>query len=313
MSGFENCSEQCDPQSGSHSPLYCGLRPQRVVLGASDPEMSRIRELAELAGIEVVQATSIGRDGNPVPVGGPATYKATSPTPQVGDAWIETAPAEGGKAAIIAAGGVVVDHHEVGDPGYGRPPAEAFSASSIGQIFSRIGFLPRREDMVIAACDHCLTAAYAGMVPGVSPDVVLAMRVANAARFEGRSEADVREDIERALRALESAPTTEIGGEAVADLREWMTPAKAGASDQGGLPALNHAGPMTGRAYIALVREAASKGGRLKVVLGGDGPGTATDGHAAAGFAEWAAKEGLIDAYGGDPARGFAGAYVRED
>src|SRR5690606_16260759 len=32
----------------------------------------------------------------------------------------------------------VIDHHRPGDPGYGKPPAEFFSASSIGQVLKHL-------------------------------------------------------------------------------------------------------------------------------------------------------------------------------
>src|SRR3954470_5159841 len=102
----------------------------RIILGAADPEMARIREIAEAAGLPVVQAMGAGRTpGDPTAaVSGFTAYKAVSPEPQTGDIWVECAPAAGGKVAIVAAGGRVVDHHETGDPGYGEPPAKALEA-----------------------------------------------------------------------------------------------------------------------------------------------------------------------------------------
>ncbi len=38
------------------------------------------------------------------------------------------------ECAIPGVTGTVIDHHRPGDPGYGRPPAEFLSASSIGQV-----------------------------------------------------------------------------------------------------------------------------------------------------------------------------------
>src|SRR5690606_18888639 len=32
-------------------------------------------------------------------------------------------------------GAIIIDHHRPGDPGYGRPPAEYWQASSLGQVF----------------------------------------------------------------------------------------------------------------------------------------------------------------------------------
>jgi hypothetical protein len=104
---------------------------------------------------------------------------------------------------------VIIDHHNPGDPGYGRSPAEFLPASSIGQVIAILGddriainrhtlsaespqdlylvpagaladdsdpawclgtgFVP--TDIVLtAAADHCLDAARRGECPGVDPD-----------------------------------------------------------------------------------------------------------------------------------------------
>ncbi|GEM_PF-1255996 len=281
---------------------------RRVVLGAADPEMSLIEAAARAADLEVVYATAPGRDGQPARVGGPSTYKATAPAVGPDDVWVETAPAVGGKAAIKAAGAVLVDHHEVGDPGYGAAPTEALAASSLGQFMALLGRELTHAEAIAAACDHCLTAAVKGLVPGISGEEVITVRVATAAQFEKRTVEALEAEIRSALEAIAKAPRQTIGGVEVADLRAFTPPAEADPkSDRGGVASLHHAGPMTGQAYISLVRE---KSGRLKCVLGGDGPGTATEGKAASGFAAWAIANGYVDAYGGDPARGFAGAYA---
>src|SRR5690606_3150380 len=36
-------------------------------------------------------------------------------------------------------GWVRIDHHRPGDPGYGRPPSEFLSASSLGQVITALG------------------------------------------------------------------------------------------------------------------------------------------------------------------------------
>lgn len=265
---------------------------KRAVLGAMDREMAAIKALCEGAGVEVVQAATLGPDGSLTPVGGQTTYQATSPEPQAGDIWVECAPAQGGKSALARAGALLVDHHEPGDFGHGRSPVTAFEASSLGQILALLEVRHR----LIAACDHCVTAAFAGLVPGVTREDVLTMRIAGAAAAEGRLPEEILFEVEQALHLLDQAPLVEIGGVWVADLRSQTT------------VGLHHAGAMTGRAYVTLVREKVS--GRLKCVLGADGPGTASEGRAAAGFAVWAGRQGYVDAYGGDPARGFAGAYL---
>lgn len=59
--------------------------------------------------------------------------------------WVECRAADG---HVIVSGSYVefaIDHHRTGDPGYGRPPEEFLSASSIGQVIAelaRFGRLP---------------------------------------------------------------------------------------------------------------------------------------------------------------------------
>jgi hypothetical protein len=109
------------------------------ILGAPDPEMAHIETLLAEAGVPYTYA-SIGETrvhpGN--------AYKAD---------WL--AGDYSGRIdhiVFVECGGRTlddfarderakvtrVDHHRPGDPGYGRPPAEFLSASSIGQVFSRL-------------------------------------------------------------------------------------------------------------------------------------------------------------------------------
>jgi hypothetical protein len=258
------------------------------------------------------------------PQGGPArdAYRSTI-VPVAGDIWIECAPAVGGKAAITAAGGVWIDHHFPGDPGYGADPTCAVGASSIGQLadlFRTVELSPRER--AIAACDHCLPAACAGIVPGISIADVAALRAASLLRPSVQLDPELGimheaaltsiADILTTVGALASAPTVWIGvpsvgiGAGVADLRGLPLPPDD--KDGGALPGLATVASFARRPYVCRVRER----GRVKVVLGGDGPGSSANGDAAAAFAAWAAAHGYIDPYGGDPERGFAGAYERE-
>jgi hypothetical protein len=257
----------------------------RLVLGAPDPEMSMIEKYARVTGMVIVYATAVGQR-----VTGMTTYRADYPVPKLGDIWVECAPLDGGKDALALAGAMSIDHHEPGDAGYGAPPEDFLTASSIWMILWVVGVYRDFNDFrvrVVAACDHCLTAAYAGLCPGVSREAVVEYR----ASLPG---APTVEQIEAAIAAISSAEEVEIGGCQVKDLRGRV------------VHGLNHCGPMLGVAYLASVVEPS---GRQKVVLGGDGPGTATAGRAASGFAQWAEQQGYTDSYGGDPARGFAGAY----
>src|SRR5690606_40022893 len=71
----------------------------------------------------------------------------------------------------------------------------------------------------------------------------------------------------------------------------------------GHIPELPEAAMLEGEAYITLV---ADRDGRRKIVLGGH----TTPETVRAFMVEWAPSQGLMDIYG-DPARGFAGGYLR--
>jgi len=158
------------------------------------------------------------------------------------------------------------------------------------------------SDIVFAAAaDHCLGAAYAGQCPGVDPDALFDWRVATRAEFQGRTVEEVRADVGRAIARVKNAPKvwlvapqnkTEVIGALstlVADLRGEE------------IPELPEAACRMGVAYLANPRPGPD--GRKKVVLQNASPA-----HLAA-WPQWAKEHGIVDCYGGDPARGFAGGY----
>jgi hypothetical protein len=109
------------------------------ILGTPDPEMEMIERLLQGVGQRVAYATCGGRRAHPGnayradPVDVPA---GTTPV------WVECAPSAGRPE-----GSMVIDHHQHGDPGFGRAPEEFLPASSIGQVIAalaRLGSLPRQ-------------------------------------------------------------------------------------------------------------------------------------------------------------------------
>lgn len=146
------------------------------------------------------------------------------------------------------------------------------------------------EWLFIAAADHNLTAAYRGEFPDVDPDKLMEWRLASRAAFQRRSVEEVSADVEIARDIVRIAPTIEIGGQPVADLR--------GRS----VPELPEAAAREGIAFLAT--PPVRTGERQKVVLQVAGAALL------AAWPEWAAANGLTDLYGGDPSRGFAGGYV---
>src|SRR5690606_16297070 len=132
------------------------------VLGTQDPEMELIDRLLRQCGEEVIYATD--SSGQRVHPG--SAYKC--PIPEVPENSLVYAVECIDK---LPPGWIRIDHHRPGDPGYGRPPEDFFSASSIGQVLvelDRLGISNRLsaadiiEAIFAAAADHCLAAAYRG-------------------------------------------------------------------------------------------------------------------------------------------------------
>lgn len=239
-----------------------------------------------------------------------------------------------------------IDHHRPGDPGYGRPPEEFFEASSIGQVVLELTRLRGRDialympqDLVLAAAaDHCLAAAYRGECPGVDPDELMRWRVETRAAFQGRQVEELLADVEEAIEEIRYAPTLRdvrtIEHRRVVEAWEYDRVCNGQRPDPDTwyrrrsealdavyvppreledvldlrgyeVPELPEAAAREGVAYLATVAE---RDGRTKVVLGGH-----TTPEMVMEFMEhWAPAHGLVGIYG-DPARGFAGAYMPEE
>ena len=175
------------------------------VLGARDPEMREIADVLKSQGLQSVHAAlderpvlartayeangvvSISRRGRPYPVALPQNVplvfvecELQHRTPQ----WR-------------------VDHHNPGDPGYPMPPARYLEGSSLGQVLHLLEREPDATLRLLAAADHCLTAAYRGECPGVDPNELLFLRASWRARMSGRTLSDVVEGILRAAAQVE--------------------------------------------------------------------------------------------------------------
>jgi hypothetical protein len=298
------------------------------ILGAPDPEMAAIEKLLTEAGVPYAYASIGGtrvHPGNAYRTHGymsdeiPYLARVTSTVYTVEckgdliDCGFDTAEIRR------------IDHHRPGDPGYGRPPAEFLAASSVGQVICLLAkqcLLPdsweedwqhdcRRphicfdmrdnelsselwavmppEDVVLAAAaDHCLESAYRGLCPGVDPERLMRWRAESRAAFQGRTVEAVLADVESARRILQEAIAQ--GDREFADLRGF-----------GIIPELPEAACREGIPFLA---EMADRDGRRKVVLQAAPPDLV------ARFLAGEVVPGLVDTYG-DPARGFAGGYIK--
>lgn len=150
----------------------------RFVLGGSDTEMKHIESVVRQAGHLVIKASVKGTR-----VTRARAYNADHPSPQVGDVWVECQHKDYTKKEMHSLGVDIVDHHYEGDPGYGRPPAEYWSASSVGQVYSILSLERTELANMIAAGDHCLYAAYHNMCPDVDQKDFIAHRMAHFGKF----------------------------------------------------------------------------------------------------------------------------------
>lgn len=141
-----------------------------------------------------------------------------------------------------------------------------------------------QELTLIAAADHCLSHAYQGKCPGVSPEALWEFRMAAKAAFLKRDPHEFLAEVNSATeRVLGLTPTN-----GVLDLRGQN------------VPELPEIASRYGLVYISDVTEPT---GRKKCVLGG-----AASPELVSRFMAGEVVSGLVEHYG-VPARGFAGGY----
>ena len=137
------------------------------ILGSPDPEMMAIEDYLSNKGVQFLYASVNGKErvrpfeaNKAAKVLDPKTMREVLlPVEFV----VIECRLEGIKPDMI------IDHHNPGDPGFGRPPKEAFEASSIGQLLTMFNDGPDTivrvngwtgRAAIVAAADHCLGAAY---------------------------------------------------------------------------------------------------------------------------------------------------------
>lgn len=179
-----------------------------------------------------------------------------------------------------------VDHHNPGDPGYEKSPEEYLAGSSLGQVLMLLEMEPTETQRLLAAADHCLTAAYQGRCPDIDPNELLFLRASWRAKVSGRSLGDVIEGILTAARRVNRHFDSELGQSLFLDPTEVSPDLPEGAAYAGK--------PVRYRALLP--------GGELKEMLKGARPAEIErfmQAHADAGRNVY-----------GNPYRGYAGAYI---
>jgi hypothetical protein len=259
------------------------------VLGAQDPERREIERLATAAGLQCLHAAQdgvrcsasnayaangvvrVGRDG----IARPALLPPKAPFVTIECQLAGQTPVDR------------VDHHQPGDPGYEKAPEDYLAGSSLGQVLMRLEMEPTETQRLLAAADHCLTAAYQGQCPGIDPHELLFLRASWRAKVSGRGLADVIDGILSAARRVSAHYDSELGESVFLDPTEVSADLPEGAA---------YAGKAV--RYRALL-----PGGELKEMVKGAAVleiERFMRAHAAAGRSVY-----------GNPYRGYAGAYLR--
>jgi hypothetical protein len=251
--------------------------PLFVVLGAPDHEMQEIERICREENILHAYATVRGHI-----VKSYDAYDATGLTRLLPKEPVHTVMVECNVRHLAC--DTVIDHHNEGDPGYGKLPHEYLEGSSLGQFLALIGMSPSPQQRVIAAADHCLTAAYQGRCPEVSPEDLRAFRERTRSAARALPLDELRKQVEAARKSLKMAPTILVDDVELAFFDREPPPETSEASARDARP----------YAYIKLQED-----GRYKSGIRSAPPET---------VAFWMANCGLNKTYG-DPARGFAGGY----
>lgn len=295
----------------NHDAAVKRLAQYVFILGAPDPEMNAIetvlRELkAHVVYAAVIKAEGIVRchSGNAYSIDAviDGEEEMSPPSFTQTPVWVECFPA---KTVYPGSPHCRIDHHNPGDWGHGRPAAQFWEASSIGQLWYYLqgwGFGPAFLDSLkgfknkyyTAAGDHCPAHAFKGRCPGVDPRKLFELRAEQSAAFNKMEPGVWKAAVLAAVEQLEQAPTFRFGGEDVAIMEEEI-------------PLLNHASLVAGKP-VQYRMKGSARDPRTKIgLLGGD----------AMCVKEWMEYASsinglqLVGVYG-DPVRGYAGGYVQD-
>ncbi|MEX6780337.1 hypothetical protein [Pseudomonas aeruginosa] len=223
------------------------LNPSRVVfaLGASDPELVSIQYMLRKAGYSCALAYRRGKrcvSSN--------AYQADALSRRVEAArqvvWVECRTPDYNSDRDL-----IVDHHNEGDPGFAAPPASYWEGSSIGQVASLIG--GKHSDFkLVAASDHCLSAAMRGECPGVDPKELMAWRITARSAMAKIQPWVLRRRIERASERVLELPRLNLGGVLIADGSFDSTPELRDAAALVQIPILTTRKTSSGQIKIGL-------------------------------------------------------------
>ena len=165
----------------------------RFVLGAADPEMCEIERVLCDERRSYLHAAC-------------ASHRCTPRDAYDADGVVAAGAGKPGRPAVLLPKEPVVyvecsvrghdpifriDHHHPGDPGYEAAPEHYVHGSSLGQLLLALEREPTETQRLLAAGDHCPSAAYQGRCPGADPNELLFLRAAWRAKTSGRTLNDV--------------------------------------------------------------------------------------------------------------------------
>lgn len=257
------------------------------VLGAQDPEMREIENAAARVGVPFVHAAVDGvrvwprnaYEANGLVLAIRGRVRPALLPPQAPAVFVECNVL--GHEPVLR-----VDHHNPGDAGYDKSPQCYMEGSSLGQVLRVLEMEPDDTHRLLAAADHCLTAAYQGECPGIDPNELLFLRASWRAMVTGRSLGDVMEGILDAAKKVRRRYDSGYGESLFLDPTEIPPDLPEGAAYAGK--------PVRYRQLLA--------DGELKEMLKG-----ATPAHIERFMAEHEAAGRVVY---GNPYRGYAGAYI---
>jgi hypothetical protein len=264
---------------------------QHFVLGADDPEMREIEHILKAQEQSYEYAMASGKRVHP----GNA-YKADEVESKKWLVLIECEP-----ALTSAMNAIHLDHHRLGDAGYGMSPAQYWEASSLGQLCSLLDIQTITHDQyVLAAMDHCPANAIRGECPGIKAREIVDRKVQEIALATKLSPSVVSLRIVEFREKLEHLPEVKIGNQQLKDMRSF---------DTGEGYSLNYlccqvATLVSGYAVILLTHDRGDT--RKKYTIAGH----CTPETVQAFMDEWAPSQDLVGIYG-VPSRGYAGGYVK--
>ncbi len=198
------------------------MRKRLYILGADDPEMSLIEKGLRNAKQLIAYATVGGKRVAPFNAYEPEDLRFADSKEHefLSVVLVECSmPAclEGAKPELI------IDHHRPGDPGFGEPPEKFWEASSIGQLFAhaeREGFdlgLDMHQAKLAAAADHCLGAAYKGRCPGINVEDLVKFRAETKAKFKRIPVDAVLDDFKKAAASVRALDSIDLLGQTFKD------------------------------------------------------------------------------------------------